>query len=127
MAEPILRAVRALGYTVATPIQAAAIPSLLAGRDVLGIAETGTGKTAAFALPILQQPLSRRSGAVATQRWSSRRPASWHADRRRVAVLAPHPACEHVVDYGGVSRSEQARALPARRDIWSARRAESTI
>ena len=54
LAEPILRAVRALGYTVATPIQAAAIPNLLAGRDLLGVAATGTGKTAAFGLPILQ-------------------------------------------------------------------------
>src|SRR5277367_793550 len=43
------------GYTTPTPIQAQAIPHLLAGRDLLGIAQTGTGKTAAFALPILQK------------------------------------------------------------------------
>ena len=51
LAEPILRALEAKGYTDPTPIQQQAIPALLAGRDLLGIAQTGTGKTAAFALP----------------------------------------------------------------------------
>jgi len=51
--EPILRAVKETGYTHPTPIQTAAIPALLKGRDLLGCAQTGTGKTAAFALPIL--------------------------------------------------------------------------
>ena len=58
--EPLLRAVEAEGYTTATPIQAQAIPHLLAGRDVLGLAQTGTGKTAAFALPILQRLYQNR-------------------------------------------------------------------
>jgi ATP-dependent RNA helicase RhlE len=53
LAEPLLRALHAAKYTVPTPIQARTIPALLQGRDVLGIAQTGTGKTAAFALPIL--------------------------------------------------------------------------
>jgi ATP-dependent RNA helicase DeaD len=51
--EPLVRAVTELGYETASPIQAAAIPKLLAGEDVLGQAQTGTGKTAAFALPLL--------------------------------------------------------------------------
>jgi len=55
LAEPLIRAVRAENYTEPTPIQAQAIPLLLAGKDLLGIAQTGTGKTAAFALPILQR------------------------------------------------------------------------
>ncbi len=55
LAEPILKAVHAEGYETPTPIQSRAIPSLLEGRDLLGIAQTGTGKTAAFALPILQR------------------------------------------------------------------------
>jgi len=55
LAEPLLRALNAANYTHPTPIQARTIPALLEGRDVLGIAQTGTGKTAAFALPVLQQ------------------------------------------------------------------------
>ena len=55
LAEPLIRALDAEGYTTPTPIQAQAIPHLLAGKDVLGIAQTGTGKTAAFALPILHR------------------------------------------------------------------------
>ena len=54
LSEAILRAVAAQSYTTPTPIQAGAIPHLLAGHDLLGIAQTGTGKTAAFALPIIQ-------------------------------------------------------------------------
>jgi ATP-dependent RNA helicase RhlE len=55
---PLLKALDAEGYSQPTPIQARAIPSLLAGRDLLGIAQTGTGKTAAFALPIIQRLLA---------------------------------------------------------------------
>ncbi len=55
LAEPLLRALDAANYTHPTPIQARTIPLLLEGRDVLGIAQTGTGKTAAFALPVLQR------------------------------------------------------------------------
>jgi ATP-dependent RNA helicase RhlE len=54
LSAPILKAVAAEGYETPTPIQAQAIPHLLAGRDLLGIAQTGTGKTAAFALPMLE-------------------------------------------------------------------------
>src|SRR5687768_16331059 len=55
LAEPTLRAVTDEGYITATPIQAQAIPHVIEGRDVLGCAQTGTGKTAAFALPILHR------------------------------------------------------------------------
>ena len=52
--EPLLKALQTQGYTIPTPIQSEAIPVVLARRDLLGLAQTGTGKTAAFALPILQ-------------------------------------------------------------------------
>ena len=55
VAEPILRALAQENYTIPTPIQSRAIPALLGGRDLLGIAQTGTGKTAAFGLPLLQK------------------------------------------------------------------------
>src|SRR3989304_3232192 len=55
LADSLLRAVRAEGYHTATPIQLQAIPPVLAGRDLMGCAQTGTGKTAAFALPTLQR------------------------------------------------------------------------
>ena len=55
----ILQAVKEIGYTCPSPIQAASIPQVLAGRDLIGCAQTGTGKTAAFAIPILQRLESR--------------------------------------------------------------------
>src|SRR5699024_9636178 len=55
----LLRAVEEMGYTAPSPIQAQAIPPVLAGRDLIGCAQTGTGKTAAFAIPILQTLQSR--------------------------------------------------------------------
>ncbi len=64
LSEPILRAVAAEGYSTPTPIQVKAIPHVLEGRDLLGCAQTGTGKTAAFALPILHR-FAMKSGHVA--------------------------------------------------------------
>jgi len=55
LSEPVMKAVQKVGYEVPSPIQAAAIPVLLAGGDILGMAQTGTGKTAAFALPLLSR------------------------------------------------------------------------
>ena len=55
LADPILKALLDVGYETPSPIQAGAIPPLLEGRDILGQAQTGTGKTAAFALPLLSR------------------------------------------------------------------------
>ena len=55
LSQPLLRAVAQAGYQTPSPIQAGAIPPVLAGRDLLGCAQTGTGKTAAFALPMLDR------------------------------------------------------------------------
>ncbi|MDO8899950.1 MAG: DEAD/DEAH box helicase [Phenylobacterium sp.] len=63
LSEPTLKAIAETGYTTATPIQEAAIPVALAGRDVLGIAQTGTGKTAAFTLPMIDRLAAGRSKA----------------------------------------------------------------
>ena len=63
LAPVLLRALESEGYTTPTPIQAKAIPHALAGRDVQGIAQTGTGKTAAFALPILQRLMADKKPA----------------------------------------------------------------
>lgn len=62
--EPILRAVKEKGYDEPTPIQQQAIPVVLAGKDIFGIAQTGTGKTAAFAIPILQQLTEEKQKAA---------------------------------------------------------------
>ncbi|MBA5727185.1 DNA helicase [Bombella sp. TMW2.1889] len=63
LSEPILRAVEEMGYTHPTPIQAQAVPEILAGRDVLGVAQTGTGKTASFTLPMLEKLSKSRARA----------------------------------------------------------------
>jgi ATP-dependent RNA helicase RhlE len=60
LSAELLRAISEQGYTRPTPIQSKAIPVILQGRDVLGGAQTGTGKTAAFALPLLERLLSER-------------------------------------------------------------------
>ncbi|MGB2014086.1 MAG: DEAD/DEAH box helicase [Flavobacteriales bacterium] len=63
LCSPVLKAIQALGYETPTPIQAQAIPKVLAGHDVLGVAQTGTGKTAAFSLPMIHRlHLERYSG-----------------------------------------------------------------
>jgi ATP-dependent RNA helicase RhlE len=120
LAEGFAKALAALGYAAPTPIQTQAIPSALAGRDVLGLAQTGTGKTAAFALPILQRLLANR-----------KKPTPRAC---RVLVLAPTrelaaQICEGFVQYGartgliattafgGVPIGRQMRALSGGVDV----------
>src|SRR5688572_1174937 len=68
LAEPLARAVAEMGYTSMTPIQAQAIPVVLQGRDVMGAAQTGTGKTAAFSLPLLQRMLKHENTSTSPAR-----------------------------------------------------------
>ena len=74
LSEPILRAIAESGFTTPTPIQAEAVPFFLTGRDLIGQAQTGTGKTAAFALPLAQliDPDKRKPQAIG----ASRKPCS---------------------------------------------------
>jgi len=119
--DPLLRAVRGEGYETPSPIQRQAIPLLLEGRDILGCAQTGTGKTAAFALPILQTLYKQRAGG---------------AQRRTLRALILTPTRELALQitesfqaygrytglkttcvFGGVSQVPQVEALQAGVDI----------
>ncbi len=120
--EPLLRAVRAAGYESTTPIQAKAIPHILAGKDILGCAQTGTGKTAAFALPILQR-LSR--GPVRRGEPTRRIRTLVLAPTRELAQQIHDSFCTYgqytetrqAVIFGGVNQNRQVRALRAGVDI----------
>lgn len=68
LAEPLARAVAEMGYETMTPIQAQAIPVVLQGKDVMGAAQTGTGKTAAFALPLLQRMMKHENASTSPAR-----------------------------------------------------------
>ena len=72
LAEPLQRAVAEMGYEQMMPIQAQAIPVVLAGQDVMGAAQTGTGKTAAFSLPLLQRLLRHKNSYYEIGRASCR-------------------------------------------------------
>ncbi|MFM7136388.1 MAG: DEAD/DEAH box helicase, partial [Planctomycetota bacterium] len=114
LSAPLLAALTDEGYTTPTPIQTKAIPHVLAGRDLFGCAQTGTGKTAAFALPLIDRMLA-----------DPRKPAP---RRCRVLVLAPtrelaaqifesfkaygrHAKLKAAVIYGGVGQHQQDRAM----------------
>jgi ATP-dependent RNA helicase RhlE len=120
LAEPLLRAVRAENYDQPTPIQAQAIPHLLEGKDLLGIAQTGTGKTAAFALPILQrlsavQATRRRGGVRALILTPTRELAVQIEESFR--TYGRHLSLRSAVIFGGVSQHAQVAALARGLDI----------
>jgi len=120
IAEPLQRALHAENYHTPTPIQARAIPLLLNGRDLLGIAQTGTGKTAAFALPILQQLAARperagRGGTRALILAPTRELAIQIGDA--VRTYGRHLGLRHTVIVGGVGQNPQVRALARGVDI----------
>ncbi|MEI6875359.1 MAG: DEAD/DEAH box helicase [Spirochaetota bacterium] len=118
--EPILSAVTSEGYEYPTPIQVESIPTLLEGRDLLGTAQTGTGKTAAFALPIIQRllaaptrsnPRSTRCLVVApTRELAAQIDTSF-------GVYSKGSRLTHACVFGGVGKSPQARAVGRGLDI----------
>ena len=120
LATSILKAVAAEGYTTPTPIQSQAIPQVLNGRDLCGIAQTGTGKTAAFALPILQRlfsaPARRRAGTCRALVLSpTRELASQIAESFR--TYGRELPLSTAVVFGGVPIGAQQRRLASGVDI----------
>ncbi|NLO62559.1 MAG: DEAD/DEAH box helicase [Clostridiaceae bacterium] len=120
----ILEALDEQGYSSATPIQEASIPTLMTGRDLLGCAQTGTGKTAAFALPILQK-LGQRSDATGPSVGRRRIRTLVLAPTRELAIqindcfiaYGRHLRLRSLVIFGGVSQNPQVRSLQAGVDI----------
>lgn len=118
--QPILHALEKKGYIHPTPIQAQAIPNLLEGRDFLGIAQTGTGKTAAFALPILNN-LAKNRCEVKAKRMRvliltpTRELASQIADN--INTYGKGLGLKHTVIFGGVGENPQIAAMQKGMDI----------
>jgi len=108
----ITAGIKALGYTTPTPIQDQAIPPVLAGRDVMGLAQTGTGKTAAFVLPILERLLQGPRGRV---RALIIAPTRELAEQIHVAIvtLGRDTRLRSVTIYGGVGVNPQIQKLRA--------------
>lgn len=107
--ESITRAISALGFETPTPIQARSIPLLLAGRDIIGQAQTGTGKTAAFALPMIQKIDTNRKETQALVLAPTRELAIQVAGG--IYDLAKHTQARVVPVYGGQPIDRQFRAL----------------
>ena len=113
----LLRAVADSGYTSMTPIQAKAIPIVLDGRDVMGAAQTGTGKTAAFTLPLLQRMLAHESASMSPARHPVRAlvltPTRELADQvaKSVQTYAKHTQLRSTVVFGGIDMKPQTAEL----------------
>ncbi len=120
LAEPLLRALTAENYLTPTPIQAQAIPTLIEGKDLLGIAQTGTGKTAAFALPILhrlaEQRLPRQPGRPHALILAPTRELARQIDERFTAY-GRNLDLRTAVIFGGVGQGPQVKALASGVDI----------
>ncbi|MDZ4795663.1 MAG: DEAD/DEAH box helicase [Bacteroidota bacterium] len=116
--EPILKAVAAEGYTIPTPIQQQAIPLVLQRKDLLGCAQTGTGKTAAFAIPILQILHEQKPMApgIKVLILTPTRELAIQIDES-FAAYGKHTGIRHTVIFGGVSQLHQTNALKRGVDI----------
>ena len=118
--EPLRRAVTEEGYTTPTPIQQEAIPHLLAGRDLIGCAQTGTGKTAAFTLPLLQEmsdtnytpPKGRPRALILTP---TRELAAQIGDS--ITTYGRYVQVSHTVIFGGVGQTPQVKAVSRGVDV----------
>ena len=117
--QPILRAIEEEGYTTPTPIQQQAIPHVLKGTDVLGCAQTGTGKTAAFSIPILQQLANKEFHGKRKIRSLILTPTRELAIQigESLAAYGRHLKIKHTVIFGGVNQNPQVNSLQAGVDI----------
>lgn len=117
LSEPILKALDAQGYTSPTPIQQQAIPLVLQGRDLLGVAQTGTGKTAAFGIPILQLLDGKKSNkGIKTLILTPTRELAIQIDES-LAAYGKYTNLSHTVIFGGVSQVNQVNKLKRGIDI----------
>lgn len=123
--EPITKALKEEGYVSPTPIQERSIPAILEGRDLEGCAQTGTGKTAAFAVPILQLLYTERKSGQSARRTAGKVSALVLAPTRELAIqigdsftaYGKHTSLRNTVIFGGVSQKSQTDALRAGVDI----------
>ncbi len=126
LAEPLLAALTVEGYSVPTPIQAQAIPPILAGKDLLGCAQTGTGKTAAFALPLLQRVMidSPHRPAVEPHRKRPTRALILSPTRelasqigQSIRAYGGQTGVRYAVIFGGVGQGQQVESLRSGIDV----------
>ncbi len=117
LAGPLARAVAEMGYESMTPIQDQAIPVVLTGQDVMGAAQTGTGKTAAFSLPLLQRLLKHESSSTSPARHPVRAlvllPTRELADQvaQQIALYAKYTKLRSTVVFGGIDMKPQTIEL----------------
>src|SRR5690606_32958340 len=115
LSEPMLRAIEARGYRHPTPVQARAIPEVLAGRDLIVRSKTGTGKTAAFSIPILERLPTGTRKPLALVPCPTRELPPHVA--QEMEALAQGQDLRVAAIYGGASMSEQIRALEGGAEI----------
>ncbi len=117
LAEPLSRAIAEMGFSAMTPIQAQAIPVVLQGRDVMGAAQTGTGKTAAFSLPLLQRMLKHENASTSPARHPVRAlvllPTRELADQvaQQIQMYAKYTQLRSTVVFGGMDMKPQTAEL----------------
>jgi ATP-dependent RNA helicase RhlE len=116
--EPVMKALTAEGYTIPTPIQKQAIPHILDGRDLQGCAQTGTGKTAAFAIPIIQQLHNQKQPkpGIKVLVLTPTRELAIQIDES-FATYGKYSNIRHTIVYGGVSQLPQTKALKRGVDV----------
>ncbi len=110
------RGIEQIGYRIPTPIQRGAIPPAVLGRDIIGTSQTGTGKTAAFLLPILERLLDQPPGRIYALVLTPTRELAVQAERF-LRQLAGHTPLRGVAVYGGVGMADQERGLAGRAEI----------